>query len=61
MNGAIESISARVGDVMFVVVEQTLFVISEFFDDLLYGRESAAHCVVAPGLEVAFGRSALSV
>lgn len=61
LNGAIEAFSERVADVIFAVVEQTLFVVSEHFDDLLYGRELTAHCVVAPGLEVAFGSSALSV
>ena len=60
LNGGIEALSA---DVMFAEVEQrqTLRMVSDHFDGLLYRGELTCHCVVAPGIEVAFGRDDLSV
>jgi hypothetical protein len=61
LNGAIEAFGASIADMVRAVVEQALLVVSEHFDDLLYRRELTTHCVVAPALKEAFGRSALVV
>ena len=61
LDGAVEAFCTGVADSVLAEVEQSFFVAPEHFDYLFDGLQLAAHRVVRPGLEEAFGSTLVAV
>jgi hypothetical protein len=61
LDGTVEAFCAGVADSVLAEVEQPFFVAPEHLDDLFDWLQLAAHRVVRPGLEEAFGRTFVAV
>ena len=61
LDGTVEAFCTGVADFVLAVVEQPVLVTSEHFDDLFDWLQLAAHRVVRPGFEEAFGCTLVAV
>ena len=61
LDGAVESFCTGIADSVLAVVKQTGLVAAQHLDHLFDRLQSAAHCIVGPGIKEAFGRAFIAV